>query len=144
MPLLRTLYRLPARLAPGHRSLTVLMACRNRDQHFVPHKRPSQQVNTWKSFTLHKVGLHRLCVLIIPPPISLTDDEGLLGLSSVLVVPGGPASCVDGPFGRAQEGRLGLALAGGPLPGREACADRLEEPVQRSIPTAARKKHYTV
>lgn len=74
--------------------------------------------------------------------ISLTDDKGLLGLSSMLVVPGGPAGRVDGPFGRAQEGRLGLALAGGPLPGREACADRLEEPVQGSIPTAARKKHH--
>lgn len=61
----------------------------------------------------------------------------------MLVVPGGPASCVDGPFGRAQEGRLGLALAGGPLPGREACADRLEEPVQGSIPAAAGKKYYT-
>lgn len=75
--------------------------------------------------------------------ISLTDDKGLLGLSSMLVVPGGPASCVDGPFGCAQEWRLGLALAGGPLPGREACADRLEESVQGSIPTATRKKHYT-
>lgn len=122
------------------------MACRSRDQHFVPHKRPSQQVNTWKSFTLHKVGLRTLCVLIppLPPPISLTDDEGLLGLSSVLVVPGGPASCVDGPLGRAQEGRLGLALAGGPLPGREACADRLEEPVQGSIPAAAGKETLDV
>lgn len=78
------------------------------------------------------------------PPISLTDDEGLLGLSSVLVVPGGPASCVDGPLGRAQEGRLGLALAGGPLPGREACADRLEEPVQGSIPAAAGKETLDV
>lgn len=75
--------------------------------------------------------------------ISLTDDKGLLGLSSMFVVPGGPAGCVDGPFGRAQEGGLGLALAGGPLPGREACADRLEEPVKGSIPTAARKRHYT-
>lgn len=85
-----------------------------------------------------------LCTLsIIILPISLTDDKGLLGLSPMLVVPRGSASCVDGPFGRAQEGRLGLALAGGPLPGREACADRLEEPVQGSIPTAARKKHYT-
>lgn len=74
--------------------------------------------------------------------ISLTDDKGLLRLSSMLVVPGRPAGCVDGPFGRAQEGGLGFALAGGPLPGREACADRLEEPVQGSIPTAARKKHY--
>lgn len=77
------------------------------------------------------------------PPISLTDDEGLLGLSSVLVVPGGPAGRVDGPLGRAQEGRLGLALAGGPLPGREARADRLEEPVQGPVPAAARKKHDT-
>lgn len=85
-------------------------------------------------------SIHNFALLFFP--ISLTDDEGLLGLSSVLVVPGGPAGCVDGPFGRAQEGRLGLALAGGPLPGREACADRLEEPVQGPIPAAARKKHY--
>lgn len=61
----------------------------------------------------------------------------------MLVVPGGPARCVDGPFGRAQEGRLGLALAGGPLPGRQACADRLEEPVQGSVSAAVRKKHCT-
>lgn len=73
--------------------------------------------------------------------IRLTDGKGLLGLGSMLVVPRGPAGGVDGPFGRAQEGRLRFALAGGPLPGREACADRLEEPVQRSVPTAARKKH---
>lgn len=74
---------------------------------------------------------------------SLTDGKGLLGLGSMLVVPRGPAGGVDGPFGRAQEGRLRLALAGGPLPGREACADRLEEPVQRSVPAAAREKHDT-
>lgn len=75
--------------------------------------------------------------------INLTNGEGLLGLSSMLVVPRGPAGGVDGPFGRAQEGRLRLALAGGPLPGGEACADWLEEPVQRSVPTAAREKHDT-
>lgn len=76
-------------------------------------------------------------------PISLTDSKGLLGLGSMLVVPRGPAGGVDGPFGGAQEGRLRLALAGGPLPGGEACADRLEEPVQRSVPTAAQEKHDT-
>ena len=76
-------------------------------------------------------------------PISLTYDKGLLGLRSMLVVPRGPPCSVDGPFGRAQEGRLGLALDGGPLPGREACADRLEEPIQGSIPTAVGMKNYT-
>lgn len=66
MPLLQALYSLPAQLALGHLSLTVSMACRSRDQQFAPHKRPSQQVNTWKSFTLHKVGLCTLCVLFSP------------------------------------------------------------------------------
>lgn len=61
----------------------------------------------------------------------------------MLVVPGGPAGRVDGAFGRAQQGRLRLALAGGPLPGREARADGLEEPVQGSVPAAARRTHHT-
>ena len=60
----------------------------------------------------------------------LTDDEGLLGLGSVLVVPGRPAGGVDGPLGGAQQRRLRLTLAGGPLPGRQAGAHRREQPVQ--------------
>ena len=56
----------------------------------------------------------------------LTDDEGLLGLGTVLVVPGRAARGVYGPLGGAQERGLRLALAGGPLPRRQAGAHRGE------------------
>lgn len=61
---------------------------------------------------------------------ALTDGEGLLGLGAVLVVPGRPPCRVDGALARAQQGRLGLALAGGALPGRAPGAHRWEKPVQ--------------
>lgn len=40
----------------------------------------------------------------------------------MFVVPGGATGGVDGPFGGAEERRLRLTLAGGPLPGRQARA----------------------
>lgn len=66
-----------------------------------------------------------------------TDDEGLFGLGPVLVVPRWTSGGVDGPFGGAQERRLRLTLAGGPFPRRQAGAYRREEPVQRTLATAA-------
>lgn len=60
----------------------------------------------------------------------LTDGKGLLGLCAVLVVPGRPPRCVNGAFAGAQQGRLGLALAGGALPRRAPSAHGREEPVQ--------------
>ena len=60
----------------------------------------------------------------------LTDDEGLLGLGTMLIVPGRPAGGVYGPLGGAQERGLRLALAGGAFPRRQASAHRGEQPVQ--------------
>lgn len=54
----------------------------------------------------------------------------------MLVVPGGPARCVDGARARAQQGRLRLAQRGGALPARGS-AGRGQEPVQRVLAAPA-------
>lgn len=72
-----------------------------------------------------------MCIYIGLP----TDDEGLFGLGSMLVVPGRTSGGVDGSFGGAQERRLRLTLAGGPFPWWQAWAYWGEEPVQWTLAT---------
>lgn len=70
-----------------------------------------------------------------------TDDEGLFGLSSVLVVPGRPARRVDGASPRAEQGRLSFTQRGGALSARSAGGG--QEPVQRVVSTPTAKHRQT-
>ena len=65
--------------------------------------------------------------------VAHTDDEGLFGLGSVLVVPWWPSGGVDGARAGAEERRLRLTLRRA-LPARGV--HRGEEPIQRVLATA--------
>lgn len=64
-----------------------------------------------------------------------TDDEGLLGLRSVLVVPGRPTRRVDGSRASAEQRRLCFTQGGGALPARSP--GRRQEAVQRVLAAPA-------
>lgn len=68
-----------------------------------------------------------------------TDDKRLFWLRSVLVIPGRPASRVDGARACAQQRRLCFTQRGGALPARGP--SKRQEPIQRVLPAAAVKQH---
>lgn len=70
----------------------------------------------------------------------LTNDEGLLWLGAMFVVPRWPASRVDSPFACPQQGGFGFALAGGPFPWWPCSTHCRQQAVQGFCTAVARRQ----